>query len=107
MYFSHDYSILNISRSDSNYIGSNTAYQEPVFLNGCHQRSNHSWQSFKCYGHCILHGTTKSMHFNATIYATSDIPAYDEKHAYDVKLSGNATENTTDGKLTKDSTLPC
>ena len=35
-----DYSTLNISRSDPNYVGFNTAYRAPVFLNGCKQQSS-------------------------------------------------------------------
>ena len=46
-----DDSTLNISRSDSNYIGSNTAYRAPVFLNGCHHRSTSAWVELKYYGH--------------------------------------------------------
>ena len=101
-----DNSTLNISRSDPNYIALNTAYRASVFLNGCNQKSTYSWSELTYYGHnhgnWILYGAGSYSYHDATIYATADIPMYNEKHEYDIKLIGSAIGNTTDDTLTGD-----
>ena len=96
-----DDSPLNISRSDSNYIGLNTDYRAPVFFNGCHQESSRSWSEFKYYGHnhgdLTLYGRGTYMFLNAIIYATADIAPYNGKQGYDIKLIANTTDDTLTG----------
>ena len=95
-----DNSTLNISRSDANYIGLNTAYRAPVFLNGCNHNSSWSWWNLRYYGHnhgdWILYGTGEYMFREAIVYAAADIPPYNGKHGYDIKLIGNADDTLTE-----------
>ena len=104
-----DNSTLNILRSDPNYIGLNTTYRAPAFLNGCDQRSDFSWSQFKYYGNnhgdWILYGTGSFMYLDAVIYATADIPAYNGKHGYDIKLIGSVMGNISNDTLTYDGIL--
>ena len=96
-------STANISRSDPNYIGLDTSYRAPVFLNGCNKMSWQSWMQFEYHGHnhgdWLLYGTGNRMFRNATIYATADIPPYNGSHGYNITLIASPMGNTTNDTL--------
>ena len=81
-------SSLNISRSDSNYIGINTAYRAPVFLKACDMESSNAFRSLNYYGHnhgnLTLYAAGSSAFSDAVIHATTDISA----SPYYIKLIG-------------------
>ena len=100
---------LNISRSDANYIGLNTAYRAPVFFNECHQQSTRTWEGFKYFGHnhgdWIFYARVAWMFLRSIIHATADIQPYNGRHGYDIMLIGSGMGSTTNDTLTNDDVL--
>eukprot|EP01083_Nonionella_stella_P178037 627808_1 len=85
--FDHEDSPLNISRSDTNYIGLNSAYRAPVFLSGF---ATQSFQGMAYFGHnhgdLTLYGAADASFSSASIEATADIPPYNRSNGYNIKL---------------------